>query len=313
MIIQGLEAILIFMNKKILIFGGSGFIGSYLTKTLLDNNCKVLIICRNIDTALNRVGNHKNLQAKNIDIFNEDEVKKLVKKCDVIVNLIGKLFEAQKGDFRKFHTIFPDILSKNVPSSKQLIHISALGIEKSAKTSVYASTKLEGQNAVINNSKNYNIVKPSIVFGEEDNFFNQFAKMAKTSPCIPLIGRGKTKFAPIYIQDLVSSIIFLIRYNKKYQNTIFEAYGPKTLSFKQLIEFVLKTTNKKRLLIVIPFPLAKLLAKLMNVFRVYRLTPDQVELLKYNNIGSKNYKNIDELIGKLGNYKKIVPKYLFTI
>lgn len=313
MLRQRLEVLLIFMKKKVVVFGGSGFIGSRLTKSLLDKNYKVLVICRNKDEAFQRLGNHKNFQTKSIDIFNEAAIKKLVKEQDIVVNLIGKLFEIQEGDFKKFHYLFPHLLSKNVPRSKLLIHISALGIEKSAKTSLYASTKLAGQKAVIGNSKNYNILKPSIVFGEKDNFFNQFAKMAKRSPFLPLIGGGKTKFAPIYVEDLVSSIVFLIEHNKKYKNRIFEAHGPKRLSFKQLLEFVVKTIHKKRFLLPLPFAFAKFLASLMNLCKIYRLTPDQVELLKYNNIGSKNYENIDVLIGTLGDYKKIVPKYLRKI
>lgn len=305
-----LEANLVFMKKKILIFGGSGFIGSRLTKALLDKNYKVLVICRHKDEALESVGNHKNFRTQSIDVFNEAEVKKVVHKSNVVVNLIGKLFESQRDDFKKYHYILPERLSKIIPTSKQFIHISALGVEKSAQTSVYAATKVEGQNAVIKNSKNYNILKPSIVFGEGDNFFNQFARMAKASPFIPLIGGGKTKFAPIYVEDLVSSIVFLIEHNKKYKNRIFEAHGSKKLTFKQLIKFILKTLHKKRWLVPLPFPLAKFLAKFMNLFRVYRLTPDQVELLKYDNICSRSYDNIDVLIGKLADYKKIVPRYL---
>lgn len=298
------------MKKKILIFGGSGFIGSRLTKALVDKNYKVLVICRHEDTALQSIGNRKNLRTENIDVFNEAQVKKVVKKSDVVVNLIGKLFEARKDDFKNFHYILPDRLSKIIPSSKQFIHISALGVEKSAQTSVYAATKLEGQNAVIKNSKNYNILKPSIVFGEEDNFFNQFARMAKWSPFIPLIGGGKTKFAPVYVEDLANSIVFLIEHNKKYKNRIFEAHGPKKLTFKQLIQFILKTLRKKRWLVPLPFAFAKSFAKFMNLFKIYRLTPDQVELLKYDNICSKSYDNIHVLIGKLADYKKIVPRYL---
>lgn len=310
MVRERLERLLIFMKKKVIVFGGSGFIGSRLTKALLDKNYTVLVICRDKDKAIQRLGTHKNFHIRNMDIFNEPAIKKIFTKCDVVVNLIGKLFETQKGDFKKFHYLFPHLLAKNVPASKHLIHISALGVEKSAKTSLYASTKLAGQKAIISNSKNYNILKPSLVFGEEDNFFNQFAKMAKTSPFLPLIGGGKTKFAPIYVEDLVKSILFLIEHNKKYKNKIFEAYGPKKVSFKQLLQFILKTIHKDRLLIPLPFSLAKAGATVMNLFKIYRLTPDQVELLKYNNIGSKKYENIDVLIGPLGNYKEIVPQYL---
>lgn len=310
MIRERLEVLLIFMKKKVILFGGSGFIGSRLTKSLLNKNYKVLVICRNKDKAFQRLGSPKNFQTKSIDIFHEAAIKKLIKEHDIVVNLIGKLFELQKGEFKKYHHLFPDLLSKNVPRNKHLIHISALGVEKSAKTSLYSSTKLAGQKAVISNSKNYNILKPSIVFGEEDNFFNQFAKMAKISPCLPLIGDGKTKFAPIYVEDLVRSIVFLIEHNRKYKNKIFEAHGLKKLSFKQLLQFVLQTIHKNRFLLPLPFAFAKFLATLMNFCKIYRLTPDQVELLKYNNIGSKNYENIDILIGTLGNYQKIVPTYL---
>lgn len=310
MVRERLEILLIFMKKKVIVFGGSGFIGSRLTKALLDKNYTVLVICRDKDKAIQRLGTHKNFHMRNMDIFNESAIKKILIKCDVVVNLIGKLFETQRGDFKKFHYLFPHLLAKNVPPSKHLIHISALGIEKSAKTSLYASTKLAGQKAIISSSKNYNILKPNIVFGEKDNFFNQFAKMAKISPFLPLIGGGKTKFAPIYVEDLVRSILFLIEHNRKYKNKIFEAYGPKKVSFKQLLQFILKTIHKDRLLLPLPFAFAKFIAISMNLFKIYRLTPDQVELLKYNNVGSKKYNNIDVLIGTLGDYQKIVPRYL---
>ncbi|MFT6258707.1 MAG: NADH dehydrogenase, partial [Rickettsiales bacterium] len=226
------------MNKKILIFGGSGFIGSSLTKSLLDQKHQICVICTNKESALKKIGDHQNLEIRNIDIFDETELKKLLKEYDVIVNLIGKLFEAKKGDFEKFHHQFPEFLSKNLSDQQQLIHISALGIEDSAATSIYAKTKLDGQNAIINNCKNYNIIKPSIVFGQQDNFFNMFAKMAKISPFLPLIGGGSAKFSPIYVQDLVKSIVFLVENNKEYKNQTFEAYGSKTSSFKELMKFI---------------------------------------------------------------------------
>ena len=179
------------MRKKILIFGGSGFIGSSLTKAFLKENYEVCVICTNREKALAEIGNSKNLEIKTVDIFEDKELKKIVKNYDVVINLIGKLFEAKKGDFAKFHHEFPKDLSQSISSKQHLIHVSALGIEKSSKTSIYAKTKLDGQEAVIKNCKNYNIIKPSIVFGNHDNFFNLFAKIAKISPFLPLIGGGK--------------------------------------------------------------------------------------------------------------------------
>ncbi|MDA9817653.1 sugar nucleotide-binding protein [Flavobacteriaceae bacterium] len=252
----------------------------------------------------------KDLQIQTIDIFNENVVKNLVKDYDVIINLIGKLFEAKKGDFSKFHHKFPECLSKTISDKQHLIHVSALGIEDSCKTSIYAQTKLDGQKAIIKNSKNYNIMKPSIVFGKNDNFFNLFAKISKTSPFLPLIGGGKAKFAPIYVEDLAKSIVLLAEDGKKYKNKIFESYGHDSSSFKELMQFIIKTTGRKRFLIKLPFFIAKIQARLLNLFKIYLLTSDQVELLKYDNIASNKHDNIDKIIGNLKSFKKIVPKYL---
>jgi NADH dehydrogenase len=201
-------------------------------------------------------------------------------------------------------------LSELISSEQHFLHISALGIEESSKTSIYAKTKLDGEKAIIKNSKNYNIIRPSIVYGEKDNFFNLFARMSKISPFLPLIGGGKAKFSPIYVEDLVKSIINLIENNQKYQNQLFEASGPLTSDFKRLMEFILQTTKRKRLLLKLPFCVAKIQANLINLLKIYLLTPDQVELLKYDNISSGKYSNIDVLIGNLESYEKIVPKYL---
>lgn len=133
--------------------------------------------------------------------------------------------------------------------------------------------------------------------------------MAKISPFLPLIAGGKSKFTPIYVKDLTKSIIFLVE-DKKYNNQIFEAYGPKIANFKELLQFILKIINKRRILLNLPFVIAQLQAKFLNLFKIYLLTPDQVELLKYDNIMSSKYSNIDQIIGKLESYENIVPKYL---
>lgn len=297
------------MSKKILIFGGSGFIGSTLTNTLLANKHEICVICTNKEKAIANIGSHKNLEIKTIDIFNEIELKNLLKNYEIIINLIGKLFETTKGEFENFHHIFPKILVKNISEKQHLIHISALGIEQSSEKSLYAQTKLSGQYEISQNCKNYNIIKPSIVFGQKDNFFNLFANMTKKSPFLPLIGGGKAKFAPVYVEDLNKTIIRLIE-DKKYKNQTFEAYGPDFSTFKQLMQFILKVINKKRLLITLPFFVAKTQAKIMNLAKIYLITPDQVELLKYNNITSNKYNNIDKIIGDLKSYKEIVPNYL---
>jgi nucleoside-diphosphate-sugar epimerase len=297
------------MTKNILLFGGSGFVGSDLSNYLLQENYKISIICRNKKNAIQNISNHKNLKIINIDIFDQNKLENLIKDYDIIINLIGKLFEEKKNDFDKFHHKLPELLSKTISNKQHFIHISALAIENSAKTSIYAKSKLNGEKKIIENCKNYNIIKPSIIFGKKDNFFNQFARMAKISPFLPIIGDGNSKFSPIYVKDLNKFIIFLIENNRKYQNKIFEAAGNDIVNFRNLMQFILKTINKKRFLLNLPFPIAKLQAKFLNFFKIYLLTSDQVELLKYDNIASNKYDNINKIIGKLHSYKDIVPKY----
>lgn len=298
------------MNKKVLILGGSGFLGSEVTRKLLEKDYEVCVVCTNIKKAINILGSHSKLNISNVDIFDTAKIQKLILEYNIIINLIGKLFEVEKGDFIRFHNDFPDFLSRNISEKQHFIHVSALGIEKSSNTSLYAKTKLEGEKSIITQSKNYNIVKPSIIFGEKDNFFNLFAKVAKFSPFLPLIGGGHTSFAPVYVKDVADSILFMIENNQKYKNNIFEAAGLNVVDFKDIIDFILNIIAKKRLLINIPFPIAKIQANIMNKFKINLLTPDQVELLKYDNISNNQYDNIDKLIGELQTYKSIVPKYL---
>lgn len=297
------------MTKNILLFGGSGFVGSDLSNYLLQENYKISIICRNKNNAIQNISNNKNFKIVNIDIFDKNKLEDLVKDYDIIINLIGKLFEKKKNDFDKFHHKLPELLSKIISNKQHLIHISALAIENSAKTSLYAKSKLNGEKKIIQNCKSYNIIKPSIIFGKKDNFFNQFAKMTKILPFLPIIGGGKSKFSPIYVKDLNKFILFLIENNKKYQNKVFEAAGNDIVSFRDLMKFILKTINKKRFLLNLPFPIAKLQAKFLNLFKIYLLTSDQVELLRYDNIASDKYDNINKIIGKLHSYKDITPQY----
>ena len=294
---------------NILIFGGSGFIGQALVKQLIQYNYNICIICRNTSKA-SQIFTHDNIEVKNIDIFNEQQLQELLPKYNVVINLIGKLVEYKSNDFKKFHYLFPKLLLKYLSSKQHLIHLSALGIEHSSKTSIYAKTKLDGETEIINNSSNYNIIRPSIVFGENDKFFNLFAKTIKKAPVFPLIGGGQAHFALIYVEDLVKSIVHLIQNNNKYQNSIYEAYGYKNVSLKEVLQFIIKTLNTKTLLIHMPFTLAKIQAKMMNLCNIYLLTPDQVRLLKYDNIASNKYPSIEELIGELHQYETIVPKYL---
>jgi len=295
------------MTKKVIIFGGAGFVGSELTKTLLSSGFQVTVVCTNLVAAEKKLGEHPKLFLQKINIFDDDSLNNILKDQHVIINLIGKLFESHKNDFQNFHYIFVKKLCSCLDNNQHLIHISSLGVVKSQQVSHYAKTKFAAENHIRSHAHKYNIIKPSIIFGEHDNFFNMFFVMAKFSPLLPLISGGKTKFSPVYVKDLAKAIKIIM--DGKYINETYAACGPDTSNFKELLQFILNTTQKKRILFPIPSSIAKIQAYLMNNVGIYILTPDQVNLLQFDNVNS-NLKNIDTLVGKLSSYKKIVPTYL---
>lgn len=293
------------MTSTILIFGGSGFIGRSLTNELLQQNHKITVVCQNPNKT--KITPHKNLAITSLDIFAQEKVQEICAKHNCVINLIGKLYEEKVNDFSKFHKEFPQILANSLDKQQQLIHISALGIVAASASSCYAGSKLAGEHAICTTKAQHTIIRPSIVFGQNDNFFNLFANIARFSPILPLIGGGRTLFSPVYVEDLTKAIATLIQ--KPSNTKLFAAVGPDTASFKELLNFILHTTHKKRILMPLPSSIAKLQAHLMHAARLFLLTPDQVELLKYNNT-NEELANIDSLQIKLHSYKDIVPTYL---
>ena len=192
---------------------------------------------------------------------------------------------------------------------KNLVHISALGI-KERHPSYYMQSKLQGEKNIQDNFKSSVILRPSIVFGPEDKFFNTFASIAQFSPFLPLVGGGKTKFAPIYVGDVAKSIVKALELNNS-KPKIYELGGPENYSFKELIEILLTEIKKKRLLIPIPFGIAKFQSYFLQMMPNPLLTPDQVELLKHNNIVSGDYPILKDL-GITGTaIQSILPKYIY--
>ena len=298
-------------NKIIAVIGGFGFIGKALLPKLLSKNYKVKIVsrsCHNLDQQFYQRSNA--VEFVSCDISDITSLSKVITGCYGVINLVGLLFEQRPGDFIKIHAEAAKHLAILVKQLKieKLIHISALGIDR-ALTSKYAQTKLAGESALSQNFEQATIVRPSIVFGAEDNFFNQFARMAKLSPFLPLIGGGDTKFQPIYVNDLADALVKILDDNQFCGKT-FELTGPQIITFKEIIKFILKTIDKKRVLLPIPFELAKILGKLANFLPTPPLTSDQVELLKYDNINSNNYLTLNDLNIVPNFVEEIVPPYL---
>ena len=200
----------------------------------------------------------------------------------------------KKNDFNLIHTDLPSLLSKLAfkNSVEQFIHLSALGVEE-ALESEYAVSKLNGEKKVRENFLKSVILKPSIVYSVDDNFTTNFMRLLSILPVMPLYYGGKTKFTPIHVSDM-ANIIFEIVKNKISQETI-ECVGPEVFTFKEIIEKILKSINKKRLLIPLPLPLAKLNAKLFQMMPKPLLTIDQLKLLRYDNVETNKHKTNFEM------------------
>ena len=301
--------------KKILIFGGTGQIGTHLIRMLTKNNYKVSVVTRNIHEKGHKIkimGNAGFIDLVEVKIFDEEKIRNLFKDADICINLIGILFEKRGGNsFKNIHSVFPSLLAKLCKEYKlsQFIHLSALGIDK-AIDSNYAQSKLEGEKKILENFPLATILRPSIVYSSSDNFTCNFMTLLNRLPIFPLYYSGNTKFMPIHCSDLTDVIFSII--SKNIDTKIIECVGPETMTFKEILQKLLFLIDKKRILIPFPFFLANLSAKFFELLPKPLLTQDQLRLLKYDNITSGKYKtNFDIGIPSKKYFEKEVKKYCF--
>ncbi len=301
-------------NQKIIaIFGAGGFIGKHLMRQLTKLEYRIKVGTRNpyLKGYLKPMGNPGQIELIKTNIFNIQDIKEVLKNSDYVINLVGILYESKKQKFDQVHSDFPLLLAKLCKeiNIKNLIHISALGV-KEKHTSKYMQSKLQGEKNIQENFQRSVILRPSVIFGPEDKFFNTFAGLSQFFPALPLIGGGKTKFAPIYVGDVCKAITKSLELQNT-QSAIYELGGPENYTFKELMEILLKEIKKKRFLLNIPFNLAKFQSYFLQMMPKPLLTPDQVELLKYDNITSGKYPVLRNLGISGTPIQTVLPKYIY--
>ena len=302
-------------QKEILLFGATGQIGRNLVRKLSKNDYRITAVTRNIHQAgyiLKTQSNPGYLRLVELKTFDLNKIDELVKNCSVCINLIGILYEKRKNQFKIIHTDLPDLISQKAQQHNidKFIHLSALGIDE-AIDSNYAKSKMEGEKRIIKNFYKHIILRPSIVYSVDDNFSTNFMSLLGKLPVMPLYYYGKTKFSPIHVTDLVDIIFDMVE--NKNNNLVLECVGPEELTFKEILQKLLLSIKKKRILLPIPFPLAKLSAKLLQLLPNPLLTEDQLRLLKYDNIKSGNYKNNFDLGFKTNKKFEIeINKYSYN-
>jgi len=302
-------------RKNCLIFGASGQIGRHLIRKLTKNNYKVIAVTRNLHQkgyVLKTQANAGYIDIVELNIFNESKLKNLISRADICINLIGILYEKNKGNtFENIHTIFPSLISKICKECnvQQFIQLSALGIDD-AINSNYAKSKLEGEKNIKNNFKHATILRPSVVYSVDDKFTTNFMTLLNRLFIFPLYYNGNTQFMPIHCSDLTEIIYQVI--SKNIISTTIECVGPETISLKDILKRLLIITEKKRALIPLPLFLAKLSAIFFQLLPNPLLTLDQLRLLKYNNVASGKYKtNFDIGIPSVCKFDEEVEKYAF--
>ena len=304
------------VNTLITVFGGSGFLGRHVVRALARRHYRIRVGVRRPELAghlqpLGRVGQIHAVQA---NVRYPESVEAAARGAQVIINLVGILFERGRQRFAGVQAGGAETVALAARTlGARMIHVSAIGADENAP-SLYARSKALGEKAVLSAVPSATIFRPSILFGPEDDFFNRFAGLARFSPALPLIGGGHTKFQPVFVGDVAAAIAQAVD-GRAALGTVYELGGPEVRTFRELMEYVLATTQRRRLLIPLPFGLAKFQSYFLQLLPKPLLTPDQVELLKRDNVVSEQAKRAKHTFEALGidpvAIEAIVPSYLW--
>ncbi|MCS6920800.1 MAG: complex I NDUFA9 subunit family protein [Elioraea sp.] len=299
-------------RKVATVFGGSGFVGRYIVKRLAQRGYIVRVGVRDPDRAnfLKPMGNLGQIVPMAASVCDDAAVAALVTGAEVVVNCVGILYEAGSQTFRALHAEAPGRIGRAAAAAgaRHVVHVSAIGAD-AASPSVYARTKAEGEAALRAAYPAAVVLRPSIVFGPEDDFFNQFAALAQVLPALPLFGGGTTRFQPVYVGDVADAAMAALDRAEAAGNT-YELGGPKIYTFREILEFILRTTGRKRFLISIPYWVGAVQARLFELLPRPLLTRDQLILLQRDNVVSPGALTLADLGITPKAVEAIVPTYL---
>ena len=295
------------------ILGGGGFIGRYLVRNLSKSNYRCFIPTRKPYQKgyLKTQTTPGAIEFIEFNTKNFSEIENAIKNSDVVINLIGILYETRKQKFTKIHSDIPDIISRLCEKHKvkKYIHVSAIGANKDSK-SAYQRSKFAGEQKSLMNFKNTVIIRPSVVCGPEDNFTNLFSKLS-FSPVIPIVGIDY-KFQPIMVTDVADAIVKAIQ-AKKNEGKIYEIGGPTVISFGDMVKSIMKTIGKKRFVVEMPMTLAKIQSSILSLLPIPPiLTRDQCEILsEADNVVSNKELTISDLDVNPKDVEQAMEKWLW--
>jgi uncharacterized protein YbjT (DUF2867 family) len=309
------------LDKLVTVFGGSGFLGRHVVRALCRRGYRVRVAVRRPDLAghLQPLGRVGQIHAVAANLRYPGSVEAAARDADIVINLVGILFEGGRQRFDSVHAFGAEAVALAAAAyGARLIHISAIGANPDAP-SHYARSKAMGEKLALAAMPSATILRPSILFGPEDDFFNKFAALARIAPALPLIGGGHTRFQPVFAGDVALAILAAID-RPETGGTIYELGGPEVVSFKALMQFVLATIERRRMLVPIPFGIARIMAyflqlptRLLSIKPL--LTQDQVDLLLRDNVVSPEAEHAGRTLKGLGiepvAMRAVAPTYLW--
>jgi NADH dehydrogenase len=299
-------------TRLVTIFGGSGFLGRHMVRALANDGWRIRVAVRrpNLALFLRPMGRVGQIQIVKANVQDEDAVRAALKGADAAINLVAVLYQSGSQRFDSLHVDAAERIARAAGELgvERLLHVSALGI--AGNSSHYAKTKAVGEERVREAFPNATIFRPSTVFGPEDDFFNKFAWLARLSPALPLIGGGKTRFQPVFVGDVARAAAKVLG-DTMTAGKIYELGGAEIMTLKEVMELVLKETRRKRLLLPVPFGLARIKAAVLGLLPRPLLTLDQVRMLESDSVVSEGALTLRDLGIIPEAPGAIVPSYLW--
>jgi uncharacterized protein YbjT (DUF2867 family) len=306
------------MTRLVTVFGGSGFVGRHVVRALAKRGWRVRPAVRRPDLAghLQPMGGVGQIMPVQANLRYPDSVMRAVEGADAVVNLVGILYETGRQGFDAVQAEGARAVAKAAARAgvANVVQMSAIGAD-SASPAEYARSKAAGEAAALAEVPSAVILRPSIVFGPEDNFFNQFAGLARMLPALPLIGGGGTRFQPVFVGDVAEAVARALD-GKAKSGAAYELGGPAVKTFREILEYILAETGRSRPLVPLPFPVAELQGRILQMLPMKPLlTRDQVLMLKSDNVVSEAAKAAGRTLEGLGiapeSIEAVVPSYLY--
>ncbi len=300
-------------NQIVTVFGASGLIGRHTVEALARAGYRIRACVRypNLAQYLPPMGTVGQIQVVRANVLDEEAVARAMQGASAVINLVGILYPAGGQNYEDIHVEAPQTIAKAAKAAgiETLVHVTTMGIGPDSESN-YSRSKAEGEIAARAIFPNAKLVKPSIVFGPEDNFFNKFAWLARLSPILPLIGGGHTKFQPVFVGDVADAIAKCVT-DPTTRGKTYELGGPAVYSFNEMLQAILHATGRKNLLLPVPFWMASLQGIFLQFLPGKLLTPDQVTFLKTDNVVSPGALTLSDLGIRPASLEAVLPSYLW--